>query len=250
VKLVALLLLLPLVARADGLTLKEGQAQATLTVEASLSTDRALEPVSIAPDVGYGVTRDLTLLVVHSGAALTGFRGSAGLGLCLTGEDGGCPHVYRNAGVEALWSLSAGPLSVALDAGLHLFPVYDPTALRGKLGVKARLTLGRLALLTQPSVILVLVERDTQADSLWLPVSASFKIGPRVSLGLGTGVKILDLSEAGSTWQIALGLFGQVQATPNLAVGASFVFGNIAGADEGNPGADARFLQLWVTWQS
>src|SRR5688572_18657241 len=58
-----------------GLTLPQGSVQLQTTFEMSLSADSTASPTSIAPDVAVGVTDDLTMSYVHSGSALTGFRG-------------------------------------------------------------------------------------------------------------------------------------------------------------------------------
>ena len=74
-----------------GLTLPSGAFNALVTTEVNLASDSAAEPWSIAPDLGYGVTDDLTLMLVHSTYATTGFRGSAGSGLCLAAMTAAAP---------------------------------------------------------------------------------------------------------------------------------------------------------------
>lgn len=230
------------------LTLGEGRWSATLTIESSVSKGNVLGPISVAPDLAYGVTPRLTLALVHSGVAMTGFRGAAGAGICLRGSDHGCPQTYRNVGLEALHSLVTGKWAAALNAGVHLQPVTDPTAVRLKLGLKAKATAGRFSLGFNPSLVFVANERDTQGDSLWLPLSLSIKPTPMLTAGLGTGVKIPNLSKAADSWQVALGVFAQAQIDPHLAAGASFVFGNVVGAEATSPGVEARFAQLWVSY--
>src|SRR5262245_33174573 len=48
-----------------GLTLKEGGMLAAVTFEIGLNTGKQLQPVSIAPDLSYGMTSDLTVSLVH-----------------------------------------------------------------------------------------------------------------------------------------------------------------------------------------
>ena len=101
-----------------GLTLPAGGVMAQLNLEMGMNEGTAFEPVSIAPDISYGVTDDLTLSLVHSNAAISGFRGTSGAGLCITGTDNGCPHVYQDFGAEALYSVLRGPFALAANGGL------------------------------------------------------------------------------------------------------------------------------------
>jgi hypothetical protein len=245
---IVLAALLPAFASAAPLTRPAGALDVSLTLEANVSADRALAPVSLAPDVTYGVTSDFTLALVQSGAAVTGFRGGAGSGVCVSGAADGCPGVYRNVGLEGLYSLAAGTLAAAASLGLHLQPVSDPLTFKVKVGAKTRAQLGAVAIGFNPCVFLALSERDGATDSLWLPVSLSMKPLPRLTTGLGTGVKVPDLSAAGDGWQVALGAFAQVQVQEPLALGASFVLGNVVGGEATADGLESRFAQVWMTY--
>src|SRR5262245_40262487 len=56
-------------------------ARAALEIE--LSSGTAGDPVSLAPDVYYGVTPELTVGLLHSALARTGVMGGTGSSLCL-----------------------------------------------------------------------------------------------------------------------------------------------------------------------
>jgi hypothetical protein len=88
---------------APGLTLAPGGLFVQLDLELDASSGAVAKPFSIAPDVSVGATSDLTLSVIHSTYGTTGFRGGTGLGLCVSGTSGGCPHPYNNVGGEALY---------------------------------------------------------------------------------------------------------------------------------------------------
>lgn len=231
-----------------GVTLGAGKLNLTLTFEPSLSRDSAFKPFSIAPDLAYGVTSRLTLSLVTSGAAVTGFRGAAGNGLCLSGSDGACPHVARNVGAEGMYSLVAGPVAAAAVAGLHVTSITDPTAVKIKVGAKARATSGIFTATFNPSIFVAANERTKSKDALYLPVAASVKVVPALALGLGSGLKIMDLGKAGDTYQIPVGAFAQAQITKQLGAGASFVFGNVKGGSATKDGLDGRFLQIWASY--
>jgi hypothetical protein len=231
-----------------GVTLGEGKLNLTVTLEPSLSRDSVFEPFSIAPDLSYGVTSKLTLALVHSGAAVTGFRGGAGSGLCLSGHEGKCPDVYRNVGFEGMVSLVEGPVALAAQVGVHFTSIGDPTTAKLKLGARTRASAGRLTLLFNPSLFVATNDRDRNTDALFLPVALSFKATAAFSSGVGTGLKLPDLGDIGGGYQIPVGVFGQLQLTRAFSAGASFVFGNLVGGEATRDGVDGRFLQLWASY--
>src|SRR6185503_7587957 len=63
-------------------TLVQGAVLVSMTLEMSLAASDAGVPASLAPDISGGITDDLTISLVHSGSAMTGFRGGAGAGFC------------------------------------------------------------------------------------------------------------------------------------------------------------------------
>ena len=73
-----------------------GQGRLLLSgfVEIGLNNGAAFKPISITPDIWYGVTDEITAGLVHSGTGLSGFLGSQGDALCLTGTDNGCAKFY------------------------------------------------------------------------------------------------------------------------------------------------------------
>src|ERR1044071_3122139 len=62
-------------------TLRQGVVAGSVAIEASVSAGNVFAPLSIAPDLSVGITDELTLSAVHSGSALSGFRGGAGAGV-------------------------------------------------------------------------------------------------------------------------------------------------------------------------
>ena len=235
---------------APGVTLPAGALQLTLTFEANLSKDAVFEPFSIAPDVAYGLTSDLTLQLVHSTVAVTGVRGIAGSGLCLAGEEDGCPDVYRNVGLEGIYSLLRGSFAAGAVLGLHLNPVSDPTVLFIKLGARMRTVVSPVIITFNPSVLIAANERDRTGvnDSLFLPFSFGVMPIPILTLGMFTGTRITDLGHSGDTWGIPLGFFETLKLAPPLVLGASFVFSTVAGGEAVNDGFENRALQVWLVY--
>jgi hypothetical protein len=232
-----------------GLTLPGGGVSATLTVEGDVSAATAGDTTSFAPDVWVGATEDLSLGVVHSTFGRSGFRGAAGAGIC-AGD--ACANTYDNAGLEALYSLLRGPLSIAANPGIHATS-FDRGFYVAKLGGKARYKLDRLTLMTLPSVTIAMSHRDDtmpNRDRLWLPVSGTYMIAGGFSAGLTTGFKA-PLDDIGDSYEIAAGVVAQYAYSPQLSFGASWVHGKLFGGDAVLPddmsGIDSRAVQLWLS---
>lgn len=242
--------------RPASLTLPAGKLNVIATVELEATATRAGKPISLAPDVSYGVTDALTVSLLHSTFALTGFRGGAGRGLCLTGEDKGCVQPYNNVGVEVLYSLARGPLALAVNAGVHATNL-DAGFYAAKAGLRVRLQQGALSLLTAPSVLVAVNERDAtpaNKDQLFIPVLAMYKAAPVLSFGFGSGVKG-PLDGLGDAWEVSLGALVTYAVSPKLGLGTSLVFGKFWGGAEDPPapaaaatGARYRAVQAWASF--
>lgn len=234
-----------------GLTLPKGKLNLAVNLEIEMSAERAGKPISISPDLAYGVTDDLTVALVHSRFGVTGFRAAVGGGLCVTGEDNGCAHLYNNVGGEAWYNLARGPLAAAVGAGVHVTNL-DASIVHAKLGGKVRYTAGKVGVLFAPTILVAATERDTGGiDSLWLPVLGTYKATPQVTVGLGTGLKG-PLDGFGDAYQIPLGFMGTYALDPATQLGASWVFGALLGGATNPPdpapgvkGLDPRGLQIW-----
>lgn len=249
----------PAAAAKPGLTLPAGKINIAVNVEMNVGADAVAKPVSIAPDVSYGVNDDLTVSLVHSRFAASGFRGAAGGGLCLTGTENGCAKVYDNVGLEALYSVARGPLTVAANGGVHALSL-DAGSYSLKLGAKIRYTAGKVNVLTSPSVFVAATNRkDDDAttvdnlDRIWVPVAVGYAVSPKVWVAGSTGLKT-PLSGAGDAWQLAIGALATYKVDAKLTVGCSLIFGQIAGG-EPDPapepsivGPDYRWVQGWVSY--
>lgn len=233
-----------------GLTLPAGKLNVAVNLELNMSAEAVGKPISISPDVAYGVTSDLTVALVHSRYGLTGFRANAGGGLCLTGDDGGCPAVYNNVGAEGWYSVARGPLAAAVGAGVHATNL-DAGYYHAKVGARVRHTSGKLGVHFSPSLLVALSERDVSKDSIWLPVMATYKTTPELTLGLGSGLKA-PLDGFGDAWQVPLGASAVYAIDPATSLGASWVFGALLGGATNPPdpapgvkGLDPRGVQVW-----
>jgi hypothetical protein len=233
------------------LTLPQGGTSATLALEVNASKGSLGSPTSIAPDVAYGVTDDVTVALIHSTFGTTGFRGGAGGGLCVSES---CAHVYDNVGGEAHVALAATPTAAAALVGGIVVPSIDRGWVSAKVGAKLRAKAGRVTIASAPSILIAATHRDGAAanrDRLLVPLSALVLVSPPLSLGVGTGFKA-PLDDVGGGYEVALGAIAQVALTPEWTAGASWVHGKIVGGDaavpEGTSGVDFRAIQAWITY--
>lgn len=215
---------------ATGITLPAGAVQVQTTLELGDTT-------SVAPDIAIGASDNLTLAVITSVSAMTGFRGTAGSGVCISD---GCDRRVVNGGVEARFGLTP---RLAFDFGV-LASSIEPMYTDMKIGLKAKLASEHTYVTAAPNLWIAMDDRH--ADQLWVPISAWVKIDA-VALGVGTGIKG-PLAALDDTWSVPLG--GLIQTTPlqNLALGASLVFGKVVGGDEVmDQGFQAYAIQVWTT---
>lgn len=232
-------------AATDRMTLPRGAALITADLEVRLSTDAVGKPVSLAPDLWYGVTDDLTVGLVHSTRGAFGLLGAAGDGLCITGTGGGCAKVYDSVGADVRYQVhtTAGDgLGVALDGGL-LATSFDPFALGLKVGAIAHLRHGKLAVDVAPALCLGLTERDANLDVLALPVSLHVAAAPRVTVSAQTGL-VTPLDGAGDGFAVPLSLGASYAVTPKASAGVGFSLPALLGGDAIADGVDQRTLTI------
>jgi hypothetical protein len=242
----------PLVRRPPppSVTLGQGAVTAHVALEMSMSRGDVLAPASVAPDLSVGVTDWFTLAAITSGSALTGFRGSAGWGFCMTGTEARCRAPFSGGGVEGLVRLTRGSAALAANVGV-LWPSVEPTVHTDlKVGFKLKLTDGNAFALFSPSVWIALDDRFDRLvpheDQLWLPISLWVKPEPAVAIGMASGVKG-PLERFADRLSIPLGMLAQLAIDRHVAVGTSFVFGKLLGAGEVmDPGIGARVVQVWI----
>lgn len=215
---------------APGVTLPGGAVQLQTTLELGDTT-------SVAPDVSIGASDQLTLSFITSASAMTGFRGTAGSGVCISD---GCDRRIVDGGITALFALHR---AVAFDFGV-LASSVGPLHTDMKLGLKVKLTSEHAYVVASPNLWIALDDRH--ADQAWVPISGWVKIDA-VALGVGTGIKG-PLADLRDSWSVPLG--GLIQTTPleNFSLGASLVFGKVVGGDAVmDPGFKAYAIQVWTT---
>jgi hypothetical protein len=239
------------------MTLPAGQLFLQTFVEMQLSADVAFEPVSIAPDLWYGVTDELSVGLVHSGRGATGFLGGVGSGLCITGTSGGCAKFYNNVGVDARYHFfrnDEGDLTFSAAGGLYMGP-FDPFTLALKAGVVGRWHSGAIAVDVAPSLFAGLTQRSldggggievrSNQETLFLPITGLYSLMPELALAAQLGA-ILPLQDVGDAWLLSFSLGAQYLVTERILADLSFTFPSIVGAEAVSAGIDARSLLLGV----
>jgi opacity protein-like surface antigen len=245
---------------APPLTLYKGKLLiAGETVNFNLSTDAVAKPISLAPSVWYGVSDKLTLGLTHdfgttpltprpvfrtASVTVLGVTTTyaAGTGICLTGEDNGCPKVYDNLGVDALYGMKQERLSVAVHPALDIAS-FDPFALDLRLGVLGRyLVNNKLAIVFDPRLQFGITERDSgNKEAIDIPVWAWYEINDKIAAYLGTGLNG-RFEKFGDNYSIPLLIGANYKVSYKLTAGLDFGFLRL------NDGADARALGLRVVY--
>jgi hypothetical protein len=196
------------------LTLPRGMLEIDgYTVLINLDAGSVGKPISLAPDVFYGITHQLTV-GVHSGQ-----------GICLSGSD--VCKVFDDLELEARYSLvDSDPFDLTARLGFG-FLSFDVGALGVPMGLFTRLSLGQIvAIRFNPSLEMVLNHRDTYADSLVLPVYLEVQATPHLMTFL--------IVQAGGP----LSDFGNYQG--RLGVGVSYAISNMF-----DVGAGFDFNDFW-----
>jgi len=237
----------------DGFVLPKGKLLLDAELEMSLSSGAAFKPVSLAPDLWYGVTDDLSLGLVHSTVGETGFIQGAGDGLCFTGSSSGCPKFYNKVGVDGRYRLKK-PL--ALDVGLYINSISDPFFLDIKIGLDGRWTWDKVSLELQPSLFFGLTNRTAPAvmppamaapantDVLFIPATLAYRVAPKADVALQAGLA-LPFENTSDSWTIPLAIAARYAVSPKFGLGLAFSFPALIG---GTSTAKIRTLTLGGTY--
>jgi outer membrane biosynthesis protein TonB len=151
--------------------------------------------------------------------------------------------------------LLRGPLSIGGGGGLEAVNL-DLGFYAIKLGFKARASTGRLAFTAMPAIFVAATKRDAMTpntDLLYLPIGIGFRATQTATIALGSGIKG-PVSHFADKWQIPVGANISF-AIGHVVIGASWVFGALAGAAANPPapaapikGPDLRVVQVWVAY--
>jgi hypothetical protein len=223
-----------------GSNVGQGKLAINAGFKVGLSKGSTGDPISIEPDVWYGINPKLTAGIVTSSQAQTGFWGGAGKGICAVGDL--CGNAFDNVGGEALYALKNDPSFVfALDVGFHALAI-DGTVLAAKVGGKGIWRSGNLSVGFAPNIFIGVTKRDVNKERFNIPVDLSLMVSPKLSVGVQTGVTD-TFSGAGDNYTVPVALGGYLIISEKLSASAAFSFDRVTSGGEGN-GIDARSLSF------
>ena len=231
-----------------GVQAPAGMLSARLLLGINLSTDNVGKPISLAPDLYYGVSDTLQLGLVHQGPL--GWQGRPGLGLCVAGKSNDCPKVYDNVGFDLMYGLAFGQFHLSAHGSLFVSS-FDPTTASLALGVAGKLHANdRVALFFDPKIAIAISDRNTNDDVLYVPLELEYQLGAPTTFKVLSGISG-GLSTLGDTYQVPLGI-GLVQnLTEHVDLGARFSFDNLLGQEPQGVGrADTRSLAVLLNIRS
>jgi hypothetical protein len=226
-------------------TLRQGGISIDGDVAVGMNASAAGKPISIVPNLYYGVNDQLTVgLAANTLSEI--FQNADGQGLCLSGQADGCGKLYNNVSLDGLYSFSrSGTMDIAAHAGLDTIFATD-TLLGLRAGVKGKMLAGPLVLVFDPALIFGLNQRDFNKERLQLPVRVGFMATPQLNVGVSTGV-FGFLDGFGDTYTIPAGVGATFAISDALAARAQFMFDRLGAANNG--GADYRTFSLGAVYR-
>ncbi|HUH05237.1 MAG TPA: hypothetical protein VML75_24730 [Kofleriaceae bacterium] len=189
----------------------------------NMSKGSAGDPISLAPDIYYGVNKKLNIGITHVDG-----------GICAVGD--ACDKAYNAVGVDALYDLMhGGSLLAALRAGVRI-PSFDPLIAGLNLGVDVKLAAGKVAVYFNPSLYVGAIKRSSDAtppepfkkEELDVPLILGYQAQRQTLVFLRTGMHG-PLSGFGDAVQVPIGVGATFAANNRLDFGAEWLFLNLAG---------------------
>lgn len=208
------------------LVLDEHQVEAQLTADINLAPGLFAEPVSLAPDVWFGVLPEVTVGLIHSNPSVDRF--SPGATFCVVTEPFLCPDAYHGSGIDVRYSARAGELAVA-PRGRFLIRQIDPMKPALTLGALVRWTRGRYAITSDPYLQLGLANTDRgNRHALFVPLMFSVQPLARWELALRTGFNS-DLAVIKDGWHVPIAIATRVRIDAHFDVGMMLGFASLLG---------------------
>lgn len=201
------------------------------TVRFDMSNDEFGQPLSLAPDLRYGVTNRLTLGIIHD------------VGVCVVG---GCG--YNDGGVELLASAYEGK---ALSLAGFGRVTGNLTVMGATLGVMTRIRMGEMAVVFAPGLYIgIRGRRDTEAGGraggFEVPVQVQLQLGDRTMAYVTTGLTNGTFDDFGNTTKVPFGFGASLTLSSRLDLGGEFYIHNFVGPAVGKNQDRTLSLRLAV----
>ena len=241
------------------LVLDRHQLEARLVVEIDTYPGEIGVPLSIAPDVWFGVASRWTVGLVHSYASLD--RMEAGSTFCVVqsaiNPANVCTATYRGSGLDARYlAFDRGAWSIAPRARLLYTRDSDPATNVTidkpslVLGALARWRHGRISIWADPYLQLGLANRTSgNADALALPLYVAVQPMRRWAVWSEVGYysQIDNGHDATSSWYGILAFGTTVNPVAGLDVGAVFGWQSLFGPQDN---AKATVVLVTIGWRT
>src|SRR6188768_1389128 len=127
-------------------TLPQGGININGDIVIGLWKDNAGKPISIVPNLYYGVNDQLTVGIAHNFIADTFATAGFARGLCLSGESDGCFNkVYSGLSFDALYSfMRQATMDLAAHGGIDLNALSPEFLMALRVGLKGKMMAGPL----------------------------------------------------------------------------------------------------------
>jgi hypothetical protein len=171
------------------LVLDNGQISASLTLEVNVAPAQVGSPTSIAPDLWLGITPRLTIGAIHSDSTLERIPVyfEPGTSICIVREEIFCPRRYHGSGLDGIYSLYSGQLSIATHIRFLVRDI-NPFKPALTLGAQMKLIRGRFEIFGDPYLQIGLLNTDLgNRAELWLPIVVKIQPTYRSAVELHTG---------------------------------------------------------------
>jgi hypothetical protein len=238
-------------------TLRQGGIGIDGDVAVGLAKGAAGKPISIVPNVYYGVSDALSVGLASNHGSEVFQTAGVGQGLCLSGQSNGCGKVYNNVSLDGLFSFSrSAMMDVAAHGGLDT-QFGDSTLLSVRVGVKGRLLSGPLVLTFDPSLNIGANKREEALNKevLAIPLRVGFLATPQLNVGLSVAfVTLIDPPSGigiGDIYQVPVGIGGAFAINNMLSVRAQFTLNQLLSASNSLGGAgraDNRALSIGAAY--
>ena len=223
------------------LTLEPRQIHAQLSLEISLYERMVGRPLALAPDIWVGVTKELTVGLIHSSQSVD--RIGARATVCLRQSDLLCDGPYQGSGIDVRYRLS----DAVIPRMRLLVRDIDPWKPAVTLGGIARWSRGRFSIRTDPYLRLGLANRDKGNRAAFvLPVWFGVQPTCRWLVEIHSGADG-DLAVIEDGWHMPFGLVVTARATEafdiTVEAGATQIYGYQVDAKQ-------RYVMISAGWRS
>lgn len=183
------------------------------SVRLDMSNEEFGRPLSLAPNLYYGITSRFTLGIVHD------------VGACVIG---GCG--YKDGGLELrIRAYEGRKFSLAVTGRVHgSLSVFGATA-----GFLARVRMGQTAIVFAPVVYAGVRGTQERGNGFEVPVQLQLQLGKRIMGYVATGLTEAAFGDFGSTAKVPLGFGGSLSLSSRLELGGELYIRNYVGPSPG-----------------